>query len=72
LIACNYPYVEQIFWYSERNLGAPPGADPGTIHLGNFGLMENDLSPKPAYEAMSEMMSGPGVTLCADIMVGAP
>ena len=26
MIACRFPYVEQIFWYAERNLGAPPGA----------------------------------------------
>jgi hypothetical protein len=71
-IACRYPYVEQIFWYSERNLGAPPGASPGEIQLGNFGLMENDLSPKPAYDAMSDMMSGPGVVLCADIDLAQP
>ena len=72
MIACRYPYVEQIFWYSERNLGAPPGADPAAVHLGNFGLMENDLTPKPAYDAMSEMMSGPGLALCADIRIPGP
>ena len=71
-IACRYPYVEQIFWYSERNLGAPPGASPGEIQLGNFGLMENDLSPKPAYDAVSDLLSGPGLVLCPDVTLADP
>ena len=72
MIACRFPYVEQIFWYAERNLGAPPGASTSEIQLGNFGLMENDLTPKPAYDAMSEMMNGSQVVLCADIKVAEP
>ena len=72
MIACRFPYVEQIFWYAERNLGAPPGASTSDVQLGNFGLMENDLTPKPAYDAMSEMMNGSQVAVCADIKVAEP
>ncbi|MGH2752903.1 MAG: cellulase family glycosylhydrolase [Actinomycetota bacterium] len=71
-VACRFPYVEQIFWYSERDLGAPHGAGPDQIQLGNYGLLAEDLDPKPAYEAMSEIASGPGITFCPGITVQGP
>ncbi len=49
-----YPLeVEIIFWYDFRNI---VDASPNVEH--NFGLVYNDFTPKPAYEAYAEVTAG--------------
>jgi polysaccharide biosynthesis protein PslG len=50
LVEKSYPYVTNLFWYKERN-----GAS-GDIHLDNYGLLERDLDPKPAYRSLDKHM----------------
>jgi polysaccharide biosynthesis protein PslG len=50
LVEKRYPYVTNLFWYKERD-----GAS-GDIHLDNYGLLERDLDPKPAYRALDDHM----------------
>ena len=45
-----HPYVTNVFWYNERNKAT------GDIHEDNFGLLRHDLSPKPAYHALKNLL----------------
>jgi polysaccharide biosynthesis protein PslG len=45
----NFPYVRNIIWYSERDRVT------GDVHKDNRGLMERDLSTKPAYKALDRL-----------------
>ena len=57
-VASNYPYVEAMFWYDERNDAS------GNIQVDNYGILHRDLSPKPVYWAMKEFLASgwvPGV-----------
>jgi polysaccharide biosynthesis protein PslG len=51
LVEKEYPYVTNLFWYKERN-----GAS-GDVHLDNYGLLERNLKPKPAYRSLDKHMS---------------
>ena len=58
-----YPYVTNVFWYRERN-----GAT-GDPRLDNYGLLERDLEPKPAYSSLRAYLTDDagrrrGVTRC--------
>lgn len=46
----HYPWVENIFWYAERN---QIGVD---IQNANYGLLRYDLSEKPAYRALRSLL----------------
>ena len=54
LVARNYPYVTKVFWYNERN------RDSGDVQLDNYGLLNRDLSPKPAYRMMKRFLLSVG------------
>jgi hypothetical protein len=41
-----HPYVARFYWYRERDKST------GHLHDDNFGLLTEDLRPKPAYEAL--------------------
>lgn len=45
-ISANMPYVQTAFWYTERN------TSDGDLHNKNYGLLNYDLSSKPAYTAL--------------------
>jgi beta-glucosidase/6-phospho-beta-glucosidase/beta-galactosidase len=55
-VAANHPYVTNIFWYNERNNA---GDNP---QYNNYGLLNRDLSPKPAYAALKEYLTGASPT----------
>lgn len=48
----HYPYVTNMFWYDERN---EANTD---IQNANYGLLTNDLTPKPAYAALQAYLTG--------------
>jgi cell division septation protein DedD len=48
LIKAQFPYVTHAFWYTERNLSQPSSTDWGALQNANYGLLYNDLTPKPA------------------------
>jgi cell division septation protein DedD len=48
LIQAQFPYVTHAFWYNERNRTQPTNGDWGDLHNANYGLLHNDLTPKPA------------------------
>ena len=43
-VAENHPYVENMFWYNDRNQVS------GKIQLDNYGLLYRDLSPKLVFD----------------------
>ena len=47
----NFPYVKKMFWYNERN------QDAGKIQLDNYGLLNRDLSPKPVYSRVKQLLA---------------
>jgi hypothetical protein len=49
-VAQNFPYVTNVFWYEERNSAS------GNVQLDNYGLLNRDLSPKPAYDALKAFL----------------
>jgi ribosomal protein L24E len=49
--ASRHPYVTNMFWYNERN------KTTGNAHQDNFGILRNDLSAKPAYNALKSMLA---------------
>lgn len=51
-VAANYPYVTNVFWYEERNNTS------GNVQLDNYGLLNHDLTPKPAYDAIKTYLGG--------------
>ena len=52
LARLRYPYVEKAFWYKDA---ARPGEDE--IEAG-YGLLRDDLSPRPAYAALKALLLG--------------
>src|ERR671937_572969 len=48
----HFPYVTKMFWYDERN---HTGTD---VQNANFGLLDHDLVPKPAYTALKSYLTG--------------
>lgn len=52
LIRARFPYVERAFWYKEA---AVAGEDP---HEAGYGLLRADLSPRPAYTALKNLLKG--------------
>jgi hypothetical protein len=55
-VAGNYPYVTNVFWYEERNNAS------GNVQLDNYGLLNRDLTPKPAYTAIKTYLGGAATT----------
>ena len=64
-IACERPYVEKAFFYVERDRPLPADADPHTEHVSRFGLLDENMEPKPSYEALASMLTR-SAELCAD------
>lgn len=58
LIQERFPYVTHAFWYTERNLTQPTNGDWGALHNANYGLLRNDLTPKPAYDQVKAYLDG--------------
>jgi len=52
-LATRFDWVENLTWYEFRD-GCGQAADPEC----NFGLVHTDLSHKPAYDAMRDVMAG--------------
>lgn len=52
----SYPYVNNMFWYNERN------QDAGKIQLDNYGLLYRNLSPKPVYDRIKTYLATPAPT----------
>jgi polysaccharide biosynthesis protein PslG len=50
MIRDSYPYVRKLFWYTARN------RVDSNVHNNNFGLLEYDLSKKPAYRALKRLL----------------
>ncbi len=48
----NWPWVGKFAWYTDRDSDAE-----GTDHDKHYGLLRADLSPKPAYYAMRNMIN---------------
>lgn len=51
LMARDYPYVTNMFWYNDRNRAS------GNASLDNYGLMRRDLTPKPVYDRLQEFLT---------------
>jgi polysaccharide biosynthesis protein PslG len=65
-IACARPYVEKAFIYAERDRELPSNPDSHTRHVGRFGLLDETLEPKPAYDALSWYLTTTPEDLCID------
>jgi hypothetical protein len=64
-IACERSYVDKAFIYVERDRPLPAEFGPHTEHVSRFGLLDENLEPKPAYDALAAVLTSP-VDLCAD------
>lgn len=64
-IACERAYVDKAFIYGERDRPLPKRFGPHTEHVSRFGLLDENLEPKPAYYALASILTRPG-DLCAD------
>lgn len=51
LVRSDFPYVKKVFWYNERNRRT------GDVQLDHYGLMQRDLSPKPAYRMLRSYLT---------------
>jgi polysaccharide biosynthesis protein PslG len=58
-IACKRPYVEKAFIYVERDRPLPRDPDPHTEHVSRFGLLDENLEPKPAYFSLASVLTNP-------------
>nr|WP_239520262.1 family 1 glycosylhydrolase [Blastococcus saxobsidens] len=47
LLRAEHPYVERFYWYTDRD------RQTGDTHYDNYGLLTQDLQPKPAYRALA-------------------
>ncbi len=54
LVTDRYPYVTQVFWYRDRD------TDRGSVQLDNYGLLDRELRPKPAWERLRQELRGGG------------
>lgn len=52
LISREMPYVTNVFWFNDRNRSS------GNPRLDNYGLLRNDLSPKPALLTLAAHLKG--------------
>jgi hypothetical protein len=52
LAATTMPYVTHLFWYTDRDYTA------GNVQNSNYGLLDRDLKPKPAYAAVRAYLLG--------------
>ena len=58
MLAADYPYVTNVFWYNDRNMtGLGPRED-------NYGLLYRDLAPKPAYQAIKTFLTADTGSVC--------
>lgn len=57
LIQAKFPYVTHAFWYKERNLALPTSPTWSDTHNKNYGLLNVDLSPKPALLAVKAYLA---------------
>jgi aryl-phospho-beta-D-glucosidase BglC (GH1 family) len=53
LVANRYEYVTHVFWYRERD------SNGGNIQLDNYGLLDRDLRPKPAWDRLRRELRSP-------------
>src|SRR5205823_709497 len=53
-LATTFPYVTNAFWYTERD------RHDGSVQNDNYGLLRYDLTEKPAYQAVKDMVAGSG------------
>ena len=65
-IACERPYVERAYIYAERDRELPAEYGPHTEHVARFGILDENLEPKPSYYALATTLMRPG-DLCAGI-----
>ncbi|HEU4480516.1 MAG TPA: cellulase family glycosylhydrolase [Actinomycetota bacterium] len=65
-IGCNFPYVRRAVWYAEKNRPDPGSADKGEQQRANYGLLTYELEPKPAYDALANVLAGPRRLDCSD------
>ena len=56
LVQSSFPYVTNLFWYTERNVTT------SNLQNANYGLLTHDLQPKPAYTALKDYLSAPDTT----------
>jgi len=56
LAGSRYPYVTHMFWYMERDVSY------WNAHEDSFGLLRNDLSHKPAFEAVRSILAAAPAT----------
>ncbi|HEY5973224.1 MAG TPA: DUF4214 domain-containing protein, partial [Geobacteraceae bacterium] len=61
LLARTRPYLKGIYWYDFQD----DGTSPTTIEQ-NFGIVRNDLTPKPAYERLAAIAGPVGYGLSAE------
>lgn len=54
LVADSYPYVTHVFWYRDRDW---TGDNP---QIDNYGLLDANLNPKPAWESLRLVLRGRG------------
>ena len=53
----NWPYVELLVDYSDRNLASVSGSAEYARHQMNFGLLNTDNSVKPAYTILAQYLN---------------
>jgi hypothetical protein len=63
---CQRPYVEKAFIYAERDRKLDGSKDPHTEHVSRFGLLDENLEPKPSYDALAWFLTSSPADLCAD------
>ena len=51
-VAEHAPYVSTVFWYNER------ARTTGNAHLDGYGLLTDDLRPRPVYDAVRSYLTG--------------
>jgi hypothetical protein len=66
-IACERTYVDKAFIYAERDRVLPDNPDPHTLHVGRFGLLDQNLDPKPSYDALSWYLTTNPATYCSKV-----
>jgi hypothetical protein len=60
-VMANYPYVDNMIWYNERS------RTDADIQNNNYGLLNYDLSPKPAYTTISQYLASVNTTHTGDV-----
>jgi polysaccharide biosynthesis protein PslG len=66
-LASRWPWVANLTWYEYRD-GC---SDPANAEC-NFGLVHHDLTPKPAYAALREVVAGETVRLRPRLVLHTP